>query len=338
MSTVTVGPSIHSFLHNGKTVHLIDTPGFNDAGRSELDVFKEIVFWLSSAHTTGIHLNGIVYLHCIAAPRWAASCAKSTSLLKAFCGAENYSSVVLATTHWSSVSADIGNKRHQELSESQDMWGPLKEGGAVVYPHSAGKVSAMKIVSHLMKLPKCILAVQKEMESPDKKLSDTKAGQQIIQLWGEELSASEEEIKKQMELQLVDFDQQRTENIKELRQTVRMHLSYVTDAQVSRKQLHDEWQARNTRQLQTLRQELEINKRKVKEMTRLSHSVPHAQQMTKELELLKARTEELNRLQMSNIAARSLNVGKGSLYFTGLSAALTAAVGIVPLVAACVLM
>jgi hypothetical protein len=189
-----------------------------------------------------------------------------------------------------------------------------------------------------MKLPKCILAVQEEMDSPDKKLSDTKAGQQIIQLWGEELSASEEEIKRQMELQLGDFDQQRTESITDLRQTVRTQLSYVADAQVTRKQLHDEWQARNTRQLQTLRQELEINKRRIEEIQRLSHNVLRAQQRSAELELLKARTEELNRLQMTNIAARSLNVGKGSLYFTGLSAALTAAVGILPLVAACVLM
>src|ERR1700733_7896883 len=121
MSTATIGSSLHSFQHNGKTVHLVDTPGFNDSGRSEVDVFKEIVFWLSSAHASGIYLNGIVYLHSIAAPRWAASCAKSIALLKAFCGPENYASVVLATTHWSSVSADIGNERHRELSDSQDM-------------------------------------------------------------------------------------------------------------------------------------------------------------------------------------------------------------------------
>jgi hypothetical protein len=90
--------------------------------------------------------------------------------------------------------------------------GPLKEAGAVVCYHSSGKVSAMKIVNHLMKLPKCTLAVQKEMDGADKKFSDTKASQQIIELWGEELSANEEEIKKQMELQLGDSDQQRTEH------------------------------------------------------------------------------------------------------------------------------
>jgi hypothetical protein len=87
-----------------------------------------------------------------------------------------------------------------------------------------------------------------------------------------------------------------------------------------------------------LRQELEINKRKMEEMQLMRHDAPRAQQRSTELELLKARTEELDRLRMTNIAARSLEVGKKSMYFGGLSAALAVAAGIAPLVVACVLM
>ena len=301
-------------------------------------MFKEIVFWLSSAHAAGIHLNGIVYLHSIAAPRWAASCAKSSAMLKSLCGPENYASVVLATTHWSSVSDEIGNQRHQELSQSQDMWAPLREAGAVVCYHSAGKASALRIVKHLMKLPKCTLAIQKEMDGPNKKLSDTDAGKQIIALWGEELSANEEEIQQQMEAQLLDHDNERTENIAELRQSVATQQSFVTQTQITRKQLHEEWQARNDQQLQIIRQEIEANKQKIEEGQRQKKESARAHQRNRDLELLKIRSEELNRLEMTKLAARRLDISKKQMYLDGLTTALSVAANVAPLAAACVVM
>ena len=39
---VTQRTTLHSFRHRDRTVHLIDTPGFNDTFRSEDDVFSEI--------------------------------------------------------------------------------------------------------------------------------------------------------------------------------------------------------------------------------------------------------------------------------------------------------
>ena len=65
-------------------------------------------------------------------------------------------------------------------------------------------------------------------------------GQEIIELLGEGLSAGEE-IKKQMELQLGDVGQQRTESIVDIRQNMRTQQSHVADVQITLKQLYDEW-------------------------------------------------------------------------------------------------
>lgn len=328
---------MHSFEHNGQTVHLVDTPGFNDSGRSELDVFKEIVFWLSSAHSSGILLNGILYLHSVADPRWAGSCAKSVVLLKAFCGPENFASVVIATTHWSSVTTDVGNSRHHELSEGQEMFASLKDAGAVICYHSAKRSSALRIVNNLMKLPKCTLAVQREMDGADKKLSDTQAGQQIIALWGEEMSANEKKIAQQIQLQLNDYDEQRTDEIAELRQNVAEQQSYVEDTQITRKQLHEEWQAKNKQQLELMRQELETTNHKMTKLQQQGKKINRASGGATELELLRARHDELHRLQMISIAARSLAVSEKSMWM----GVIQVIAGVTPLVvgaAACVVM
>ncbi|KAE9368403.1 hypothetical protein N431DRAFT_470113 [Stipitochalara longipes BDJ] len=332
LESSTAEVSISSFEHNERTVHLIDTPGINDSGRTELDVLKEIAFWLTAAHDNSIQLNGIVYLHSIAAPKWAASCAKATTLLKAICGPENYPSIVLATTHWDSVSADIGNKRHEELSENEDMWGSLRTGGAILSYHSSGKTSAVRIINHLMRQPKCTLAIQIELDSPEKKLSDTEAGREIIELWGYQLSALEEEIKKQTELDLRDANQLRKESMAELQEQFKKQQTYIVDSQITREQLHSEWEARNEGRLRKLRWEREEIEGKIEEVQLLQGDCAvYEQERNMELERLKRRAKELDRLEMNNIAGRSLEVSKKSMYLSGLGVA----VGVASLAAAC---
>lgn len=294
-------------------------------------MFKELIFWLTAAHENNIQLNGIVYLHSIAAPKWAASCAKATTLLKAVCGPQNYSSLVLATTHWDRVSADIGNKRHEELSENEDMWRPLRDGGAILSYHSSGKASAIRIINHLMKQPKCTLAIQIELDSPEKKLSDTAAGRQIIELWGEQLSALEEELKKQTELDLRDANQLRKESMVELQERFQKQEAYISDSQITRQQLHDEWRVRNETHLRKLREEREEVMVKIVEVQLQEDCGAYEQERHIELEFLKQRAKELDRLESNNIAGRSLRVGKHSMYLSGLGIA----VGVASLAATC---
>ena len=294
-------------------------------------MLKEIVFWLTAAHDNSIQLNGIIYLHSIAAPKWAASCAKATTLLKAIVGPENYPSVVLATTHWDSVSTDIGNKRHEELSKDESMWGALREGGAILSYHSSNRTSAIRIINHLIKQPKCTLAIQIELDGPGKKLSDTEAGREIIELWGEQLSALKEEIKKQRELDLGDASQLCKESIAELREQYKLQQTCIANSQITREQLHDEWEVRNERRLRTLSWERDGIKAKIEEIQLQGDWTVYEQGKNIELERLKQRAKELDRLEMKHIAGRSLKVSEKSMYFSGLGVA----VGVASVAATC---
>lgn len=330
----TVEVSIISFQHKGRTIHLIDTPGINDTARTELDVLKEIAFWLSAAHDNGIQLNGIVYLHSIAVPKWAASCAKATTLLKAICGPQNYASIVLATTHWSSVPTEVGNKRHKELDESENMWGSLRKGGAELQYHSSGKLSAMKIINHLMARPKCTMAIQRELNSPGLKLSETEAGQEIVELWGEQLSVLEREIREQTNLDLSDANHLRKQSMADLQKRFAIQQAYVEGSHITREQLHIEWEAKNQKQRRKWRRERARIEEEIEQIQ--LHSGPAGptvqdQERDTTLRKLKQRSRELDRKEMNSIAGRSLGVGRNSMYLSGIGVA----VGMASLVAAC---
>lgn len=46
-------------------VHLIDTPGFDDAHRSEREILTDLVEWRSKSHGELTRLSGILYFHSI---------------------------------------------------------------------------------------------------------------------------------------------------------------------------------------------------------------------------------------------------------------------------------
>lgn len=48
-----------------RTIHLIDTPGFDDSVRSDEETLQELAYWLVKAYERSILLSGIVLLHRI---------------------------------------------------------------------------------------------------------------------------------------------------------------------------------------------------------------------------------------------------------------------------------
>ena len=46
-------------------IHLIDTPGFDDAHRSEREILTDLVEWMSQSHGEQARLSGILYVHKI---------------------------------------------------------------------------------------------------------------------------------------------------------------------------------------------------------------------------------------------------------------------------------
>ena len=158
-------------------MHLIDTPGFNDTLRSDGETLQELAYWLIAASEHGFRLSGIVYLHCIANPRFHGSSQQSLDLLKAICGADAFCGVVIATTMWDLMTCDISraNRRQSQLKEKiqEDML-PC---GAKLWALSAAEVDAQKVIRHIVRKDiRLTLALQTELVDRGYPLQETQAG------------------------------------------------------------------------------------------------------------------------------------------------------------------
>lgn len=171
---------------NGKSVFLVDTPGFDDTSRPDAEILKEITFFLMMMHERRVALAGIIYMHRISDPRMSGSATKNLQLFKALCGEQNYQHVVLASTMWSRDE----DKKTAERSRLEDLresfWSDLIQGGSSVKKHRGDTNSALEIVRKLAtkdfppRRP-ITLAIQQELGAEGKTLANTAAGQLLSQ-------------------------------------------------------------------------------------------------------------------------------------------------------------
>lgn len=177
-------------------VHLIDTPGFDDTNRPDVEILQEIVFWLSSAYDNGFFLDGIVYLHNITLPRFDQHSRRSLEILKALLGRQNYKSVYLASTFWTEAKElgqgvlDRSYRSYQQLIDTY--WKDLIDGGALFMPPPPpGTVGTWDehawsrgMLDHFInKGSKHVLQIQTEMRLPTSRLSQTTAAKVAGELW-----------------------------------------------------------------------------------------------------------------------------------------------------------
>lgn len=190
--------SFHSRDRSGRIVkvHLIDTPGFDDTNRPDVEILQEIVYWLSSAYDNGFFLDGIVYLHNITAPRFDQKSRRSLEILKALVGKQNYKSIYLAGTFWTEAKElgpamlDRSYSSYQQLTEN--FWKDLIDGGAPFMPAPPRDTVGVwdehawykGMLDHFInKGSKHILQIQIEMRLPDSRLSQTTAAKVAGELW-----------------------------------------------------------------------------------------------------------------------------------------------------------
>jgi hypothetical protein len=172
--------SIHTFKYNDKVVHLIDTPAFDDAERSDYETLDEIAFWLTAAYEHSIQINGIVYLHSITDTRMQGAARKSLDILKTLCGAENYYGLVMATTRWAEISRKQKSKalyKQQQLRQDPRFWGDIEEGGGHITSLSASREDALRIVAHIIDNGFIMnLAFQYQLVEEGRRIIDTDTG------------------------------------------------------------------------------------------------------------------------------------------------------------------
>lgn len=71
----------------GLRVHLIDTPGFDDTNKKDVEVLRDIAGWLGVTYKKKILLSGLIYLHPIDSEVrlcGICSCSKNSAVQTAF--------------------------------------------------------------------------------------------------------------------------------------------------------------------------------------------------------------------------------------------------------------
>ncbi|KAM5379363.1 hypothetical protein ACJZ2D_004061 [Fusarium nematophilum] len=191
---------VYSFSYrSGVTIHLVDTPGFDDTNRHDSDILREISSWLSKSYTQKILLSGILYFHRISDPRMQESGKMSIALLLKLCGKNAMKNVVLTTTMWEKVELSVGESRERELETTKEFWGFMKSHGSQVRRHYNNKGSALDILS--MFVPDAgpepqplALAIQTELADDRRTLDQTSVGKALNGAWSKDKESLQREL------------------------------------------------------------------------------------------------------------------------------------------------
>jgi hypothetical protein len=287
--------TLYKFEHEGYDVTLIDTPGFNDTFRTDADILKEIAQWLEFAYTKELRLAGIIYLHRIADVRMEGSALKNLKMFRKLCGDEPLKNVLLATSFWENVDAEVGNRREKELISVPEFWGDMVEYGSKVVRFNGSARSALDIVKQFFDRATITLKIQDELVNEGKKLVDTAAGSTL----NEELLALQKKhsdelkrVEEDMREAIADKDEQLKKILEKEQKRLDRQLQRFRDEQ-------DQLRADRRKQMLALDQEWEARIRQYQEDAERQR-ILEKRANEEQLALHKAEIEGLKQAQVPN--------------------------------------
>lgn len=227
---------------------MVDTPGFNDTNRSDIDTLGVLASYLGASYANGVRIHGILMLYPISDNRMSGSNLRNIEMMKAMCGTDFYNNLAVATTMWperpSHKETVELNNREAELLGDDRFFGSLLDGGASVFRHNENghrdsyqeTLSAQRIISHLIEQsdtnPPDPLQLQREIIDHGKTLGETGAGiivagelQREREKYRRELKEWETELKSQM----ARSDANHAQEIRELQAEAQKKLGQIEE-------------------------------------------------------------------------------------------------------------
>ncbi|KIW68354.1 hypothetical protein PV04_04307 [Phialophora macrospora] len=349
LESCTSSVSIFSFQHKSKTVHLIDSAGFNDTTRSESEVLQEVAYWLSTAYGKAdakledrFRLDGIVYLHSIADVRWSGSTRRSLNMLRTICGPENYGAIVLTTTFWDQVDRETGQFREAQLIGDMNKWGQLVHASpkSSVRRHDQGYKTAISIIEGIIdRGVKYELLIQKELAKPGATLHDTTAGREAQLLWEKDIERFQQELgytKKEMNESQQQSDATFVAEVAKLKSSISQGRAALGELHLPKKELENRWMSRNAHDVELLQRQIVKCQNTIEDLIKrsagtsspsLPDSPPAYSRRTSDesaassasslLQQERRWKKELMAQQMAKLAARSMHINVASALFGG---------------------
>jgi len=199
--TGTQEPQVVSFSFEGHPIVLIDTPGFDDDSRSDVEILEELAAWMAKdGHLEHKQLDGLILLHPITVLRAGGAERKRTRLLKNILGPQAYKHIVIATTMHEHLSSEADIAERVD-GRRQELWGDMEGKGTKLVKHSNTKESADRIIRMVIensgKAGKLRSLLQEEL-AKDPRVIRTTAGK---------------DVKKQLEAEISKIQSQLQENL-----------------------------------------------------------------------------------------------------------------------------
>lgn len=179
--SVTKRTTVHTMNRSGKTVHLVDTPGFGDTYRSDEDVFLEIAYTLIKAYEFGIRVSGIVYLQPITDFRVTGTIRRSLEMLKSLCGPKALASVALVANRCGEIDSELKGDRMQELKSKSYFWKDFCDSGSEVFELEGGRQACLSVLDSIIERDQTYtLRFQEQVVDQKMKISNSDAGKLVF--------------------------------------------------------------------------------------------------------------------------------------------------------------
>ncbi|KAF9490358.1 hypothetical protein BDN71DRAFT_1434733 [Pleurotus eryngii] len=179
MSCTSAVQASKPFPFDGRTIRLIDTPGFDDTTRTDTDVLTMIAAFLSSTYQHGVKLSGVIYIHRISDFRMGGTSTRNFRMFRELCGDPTLRNVVIVTNMWGEVSLDVGQAREEELKNRDIFFKPVLGKGAQMKRHDNTFDSACTIMRCIAFKASLALRIQRELVDEEKDITETAAGAEL---------------------------------------------------------------------------------------------------------------------------------------------------------------
>lgn len=164
---------------------IIDTPGFDDPTRSDIEILQSIASCLADMHEgltfadKEIDLSGIIYMHSINDGRMIGSTMKNLRMFQHLVGKKSMKHCVFVTSKWALEDESRAKERERELITDPSFWNVPLAKGASIRRYEDSTQSALDIIDLCTQAGMFVPLLTREYVLEGKELQQTAAGQAI---------------------------------------------------------------------------------------------------------------------------------------------------------------
>ncbi|KAG2336074.1 P-loop containing nucleoside triphosphate hydrolase protein [Suillus weaverae] len=159
-----------------RRVVFIDTPGFDDTFIDDSEILRRIAVWLASSYDNNMKLAGVLYFHDISQSRMFGTSRRNLNMFRKLCGENAEKNVILVTTKWGEVTAEVGARREHQLKSS--FWQEMVAHGSRVARFGGTCMSAWDVIKPILANNAVVEAIriQEELVDLGRMIPETDAG------------------------------------------------------------------------------------------------------------------------------------------------------------------